>query len=321
LLDVADKGRLTLEGVLGYQGGKLLESGACKALVVNFTGQWLHTRVLPDIMPDPRLLNVTSTNLKELRLETEMLFTEILKENLPMETFIDPDFTFLSNTLAKKFYGRKDVKQKGMARVDIPEDSPYGGVLGMAAVMMATANGVDTQPVERGVWVLENVLGSAPPPPPKNVPAITPDTRGSKTVRDLLEAHRAEESCAGCHRKIDPVGFVLENFDPVGRWRTHYPVYDKDGKRNDGIKIDATGTLIDGTSLTHINDLKASIVADMEDFVSCLGEKILTYATGRELSYADRFEINMIAKKSLESGHGFRDYFIELVKSETFRTK
>jgi hypothetical protein len=179
--------------------------------------------------------------------------------------------------------------------------------------MMATANGVDTQPVLRGVWVLENLLGMAPPPPPKAVPALTPDTQGATTPRDLLTTHTSEASCAGCHRKIDPVGFVLENFDPVGRWRENWPGIDR--------PIDATGTLPDGTEIKDIIDFKKWLVANVHLFSECLSEKLLTYATGRVPNYSERQEIAAIVKANQEHGEGFRDLLLDLIESKTFRTK
>lgn len=321
--NAAMKGQLTDLKVLERQTRAALNSPSIYPFIENFTGQWLGTRELSEIMPDPRLLNYNDGDRKSMVDEVESLFREILTKNLPLDTFIKPGFTYMNQPLATKFYDmKKSVKGKGMKKVSLPESSPFGGVLGMAGVMMATANGVDTQPVERGVWVLENILGDPPPPPPANVPAITPDTRGSKTVRDLLDAHRADASCARCHNKIDPLGYVLENFDPVGRWRTHYPVYDEKGQAVPGIKIDTSGRLPGADQdLTHINDLKDHVVKHIDQFAFCLGEKILTYATGRELSYADRQELKNIVNRMVEQNDGFQDFVVELVKSEVFLTK
>ena len=207
-----------------------------------------------------------------------------------------------------------------MTRAPLHKDNPYGGILGQASVMMATANGVDTQPVLRRVWILENVLGAPPPPPPMNVPAITPDTRRAKTVRDLMAAHTSQESCAGCHRKIDPLGFVLENFDPIGRWRTNYPVWTK-GKLQPGPRINAAATMPDGTELQSVADLKSYVVRNFDQFGQCLSEKLMTYATGRHLSYADRHEISTIVQGNREANGGFQDLFITLLLSEAFATK
>ncbi|MDF1814869.1 MAG: DUF1588 domain-containing protein [Verrucomicrobiales bacterium] len=318
----AMKGQLTDLKVLEKQTRSALRSSSVKPFIEHFTGQWLGTRELSDIMPDERLLNYNSADRKAMTDEAEMLFEEILKNNLPLETFIKPGFTYMNQPLASKFYDmKKAVKGKAMKKIPLPDDSPFGGVLGMATVMMSTANGVDTQPVERGVWVLENILGDPPPPPPENVPAITPDTRGTKTVRDLLDAHRSDESCARCHRKIDPIGYVLENFDPVGRWRTHYPDY-SNGKAQQGIKIDTSGKFPGADAeFSHVNDLKDHVVKNIDQFATCLGEKILTYATGRKLTYADKNELHEIVHHTITNELGFQDFVVALVKSKTFRTK
>ncbi|MFT5124532.1 MAG: hypothetical protein ACI97B_003167 [Verrucomicrobiales bacterium] len=300
-----DSGSLNKPGVLRSQAEKLLPAKPGAALIRNFTGQWLDTRLLPDIMPDPKFKFILKDELAA-RDEVEYFFAEMLRENRPMTDFIDPNFTWTTSRMAKNIYGMKGVKGTkgdGIQRVTFPRGGRYGGVLGQSAVMMATANGVDTQPVLRGVWVLENILGMATPPPPKAVPALTPDTVGALTPRDLLAAHTTESSCAGCHRKIDPVGFVLENFDPVGRWRDEWPGIH--------VPIDAASTLPDGTEINDIIDL----------FSECLAEHLMTYATGRVPNYSERKEIAEIVARNHESGNGLRDLVLGLIESETFRTK
>ncbi|NBW95663.1 MAG: DUF1588 domain-containing protein [Planctomycetia bacterium] len=173
--------------------------------------------------------------------------------------------------------------------------------------------GVDTQPVIRGAWVLENILGMPSPPPPKNVPALTPDTRGAKTPRDLLAAHTQESSCALCHARIDPVGFVLENYDPVGRWRAKWP-------RSEA-PIDASGTLPDGTVVKSPVEFKAWLVANIDLFSTCLAEKLMTYATGRVPNYAEKREIEKLVRTNREAGKGFQDLFLDLIDSRTFRAR
>ncbi|MDF1657101.1 MAG: DUF1592 domain-containing protein, partial [Verrucomicrobiales bacterium] len=321
LNDLAERGKFSQPKVLADQTKRLLNDGRSRDFIDQFTSQWLGTRHLEDIMPDPRLLNFNSGDRADLITETELFFQEILKKNFPISTFIKPDFTFMNQSMAKKIYDQKGVKSKGLVRVSLEEDSPYGGILGQASVMMATANGVDTQPVLRGVWVLENVLGDPPPPPPTNVPAITPDTRGAKTVRDLLNAHRDDESCFRCHQMIDPLGYVLENFDPVGRWRTHYPIFDKTGREREGHLVDATGSMPSGHPFAHVNDLKDYVVEHIDQFGECLSDKLLMYATGRTLTYSDRESLKPIVHRNLQEGGGFQDLLIELVQSEVFRTK
>jgi hypothetical protein len=176
-----------------------------------------------------------------------------------------------------------------------------------------TANGTNTSPVKRGAWVLENILGMPSPPPPKNVPALTPDTQGAKTPRDLLAAHTQESSCAICHARIDPVGFALENYDPVGRWRAKWPGSDA--------PIDASGTLPDGTVVNNPVEFKAWVVANIDLFSSCVAEKLLTYATGRVPNYAEQREIEKLVRANREAGKGFQDLVLDLIDSRTFRAR
>jgi hypothetical protein len=317
---------------LRRQATRLLESKNANAFIEGFTGQWLDTRNLEDIMPDPRF-NFSERNREDARKEVEMFFHEMLLKNRPLTDFIDPDFTFTTAAIAESVYGivegsannKKKNKGTSMQRFSLQRGGRVGGVLGMSAVMMATANGVDTQPVLRGVWVLENILGTPPPPPPEAVPAITPDTTGATTVRELLALHASDESCARCHHKIDPVGFALENFDPVGRWRDHYPVdkFDKNGKLTveDGPVIDASGKLPDGTELRDYLDLKKWVVANIDQFSECLADKLMIYATGRPMNYAEHKEVANIVQRVQENGNGFRDLILALIDSEMFRTK
>ena len=274
-------------------------------------------------MPDSRLLKWNEKDLAAIIAETELFVAEILRENHPIETFIDPAFTYLNKRNAR-LYDIKFPNSEKMTRVKIKQGGRHGGILGQASVMMATANGVDTQPVLRGVWLLENVLGDPVPEPPPDVPAVEPDTNGAKSIRELLQKHNADASCAGCHKKIDPPGFALENFDPVGRWRDHYPVYEKVGEkvvRKDGLPVDAAGVMKDGTRLQDVTDLKQYLIENIDVFGTCLAEKLLVYATGRDLGFGDRREVERIVKKVRQEGNGFQDLIVALVLSESFRTK
>jgi hypothetical protein len=312
----ASAGRLHEAGTLRKEAERLLPPRASSPFIQNFTGQWLDTRLLSEIMPD-RIFKFSAKDEANAKAEVEHFFHTMLRENRPMTDFIDPDFTWTSARLAKNIYGLKSGFDKQKAntihRVTLARGGRHGGVLGNAAVMMATANGVDTQPVLRGVWVLENILGAPPPPPPKAVPPITPDTRGAKTPRDLLSAHTSDSACAGCHRKIDPVGLVLENFDPVGRWRDTWPGIER--------PINAAATLPDGSKINDIVDFKAWLVKHIDAFSECLAEKLMTYATGRIPNHSEQKEISVIVKQNREQTHGFRDLLLALIASETFRTK
>jgi hypothetical protein len=317
------KGKLADPVELEAQVRRLFKHYRVKNFLSSFTGQWLDLNLLPDIMPDSRLLNWNEKDLAAIVAETELFVAEILRENHPIETFIDPAFTYLNKRNAK-LYEIKFPNSEKMTRVKIKPGGRHGGILGQASVMMATANGVDTQPVLRGVWLLENVLGDPVPEPPPDIPAVEPDTTGAKSIRELLQKHNADASCAGCHKKIDPPGFALENFDPVGRWRDHYPVYEKVGEkvvRKDGLPVDAAGVMQDGTELQDVTDLKRYLIENIDIFGNCLAEKLLVYATGRNLGFGDRREVEKIVKKVRQEGNGFQDLIVALVLSESFRTK
>ena len=312
----ASNGKLLESKILRNEAERLMPKRANATMIENFVGQWLDTRKLADIMPDKQL-KFSPKDTTSAKQEAEWFFFEMLQQNRPMTDFIDPDFTWTSARIAKNIYGLKNgfdpKKTNTVHRVDMPRGGRHGGLLGQSAVLMATANGVDTQPVLRGVWVLENVLGTPPPPPPNAVPPITPDTAGAKTPRELLAAHTAESSCAMCHRKIDPVGFVLENFDPVGRWRETWP----------GIKqpIDSSAVLPDGTEIEDIVDFKAWLVENIDQFSECLSEKLMTHATGRRPNYSERKEIAEMVRRNQARDGGFRDLLLELIESKSFRTK
>ena len=334
LVDLAQRGRLsatrpsnadpskTEYWVLRRETERLLPAEHTDPMIQSFVGQWLDTDSLHGIMPDPKF-NFDETSIDIAKYETEAFFTEILKQNLPMTDFIDPDFTFSSIGFVMRNYGFTPRQAKGkrlstankrkLQRLEIERGGRYGGLLGQSAILTATANGVDTQPVIRGVWVLENILGTPPPEPPKNVPALTPDTLGTTTPREMLTAHTNAVSCAGCHQRIDPVGFVLENFDPVGRWRTEWP--------GAAARIDASGTLPDGTEIKNAIEFKAWLVDNIDLFSECLAEKLMTYATGRVPNYTEKREIEEIVRENRKNGNGFRDLVLALIESETFRTQ
>lgn len=334
LFELAALGKLSNAEILKSQTLRLLSSDRSSYFVKSFTGQWLGTRRLHDIMPDPRLLFYYQQHRDSMTSEVEMLFEEILKENHSLDTFLDPGFSYRHKSL-NKIYG-DELEGNEMQRVEFQPGGRHGGILGLSAVMMATANGVDTHPVQRGVWLLENVFGTPTPEPPDNVPAIAPDTTGTTTMRSLVEKHRADQSCAHCHDKIDPLGMVLENFDPVGRWRDNYPIYiqPNDGEAlkeefyantgkgtKPGPPIDSVGVLIDGTRLNDVTDLKRYLVENIDIFSRCLTGKLLVYATGRRLDFGDRRVIDKTVGDVKGRGNGFRDLIVAIVQSEAFAVK
>ncbi|MDA7921949.1 DUF1588 domain-containing protein [Verrucomicrobiales bacterium] len=336
LVDLAQRNRLSITQpsesdknkteywVIRREADRLLPKKHTDRMIQSFVGQWLDTRTLSGIMPDPKF-NFGEESTRIAKYETERSFVEMLNTNRPMTDFIDPDFTFASVDFIQRNYGftppfalkegtkLSSSEKRKLRKVDIKRGGRHGGLLGQASILMATANGVDTQPVIRGVWVLENILGMAPPPPPKDVPALTPDTQGTTNPREMLTAHTKDAACSACHQSIDPVGFVLENYDPVGRWRTEWP------GTNAG--IDPSGVLPDGTKIRNAIEFKAWLVENIDLFSECLAEQLMTYATGRVPNYAEKREIEEIVKINHENGNGFRDLILALVESKTFRTR
>jgi hypothetical protein len=206
-----------------------------------------------------------------------------------------------------------DIDSKGgyeFRRVKI-SDPNRGGLLGQGSILTVSANGVETSPVTRGVWMLENIFGTPPSPPPDNVPALDPDVRGAKSIREILTKHRQNATCMTCHSKIDPPGFALENFDPIGVWRTKY---------KNGIAIDASGALDGGGSFGNVAGLKKLLLARKSDFARTLTERVLTYGCGRHIETGDRVRVDAIVRQLADRGYGFRDLVELAVQSEVFRS-
>ncbi|MCB1092664.1 MAG: DUF1588 domain-containing protein, partial [Verrucomicrobiae bacterium] len=230
--------------------------------------------------------------------------------------YLDSDYTFVNRPLADLYRLNVDFPP-GTAhqfqRVSL-QDGRRGGLLGMGSVLTVSANGIETSPVIRGVWLLENILGTPAPPPPDNVPPIDPDVRGTTSIRDRLTKHRESAACFECHQKIDPLGFALENFDPIGAWRTHYPA----GKKQ-GPPVDASGELPGGKSFHDIVEFKQLLLDRKDLFTRFLTERLLTYATGRRMEALDRPEIDRIVAELEAKGLGMRDLLDLVIQSETFR--
>ena len=222
LFQLAAKNKLHEQDVLGEQVERLLRDPKARAFNTNFTGQWLSLRAIDATLPDGTLYPEYDDILKTSMLkETSMFFDEVLRNDLSLTHFVSSDFSFLNARLAKH-YGIPGIEGMEMRKVTLPSDSHRGGLLTMGSVLKVTANGTTTSPIIRGSWVLERILGTPPPKPPLDVEAIEPDIRGATTIREQLARHRDVESCASCHRKIDPPGFALESFDVIGGWRDHY---------------------------------------------------------------------------------------------------
>ena len=327
LLKLAGEGRLREPQMLRAQVERLLKSPEAAQFVENFTGQWLHLREITATTPDAKtfpdfdeLLQVSMVR------EGEGFFREILDKDLPVSNFLNSDFAMLNGRLAQH-YGIDGVKGMTLRSVKLPEGSVRGGVLTQAGVLKVTANGSYTSPVVRGAWVLDNILGKPSPPPPPNINGIEPDIRGATTMRQQLEKHRDDPSCAACHQYIDPPGFALESFDPTGALRTKYVRFEvtnaEKGKGNliEGADVDATGNLADGRIFAGIAEFKKLLMTSQDDFERCLTKKLLTYGLGRDLGFSDREAVAAIDKQAASGGHGLRTLIHIIAASETFSTR
>jgi hypothetical protein len=236
--------------------------------------------------------------------------------------FVDADFSFLNERLARH-YGIEGVKGPALRRVPLPPGSHRGGVLTQASVLKVTANGTTTSPVTRGAWVLRSILGKPPDPPPPNAGAIEPDIRGAKTIREQLDKHRADASCAACHVKIDPLGFALENFDVTGEWRENYRVLSGSNltMNRNGPKVEAASALVDGRPFQNIDELKKLLVEDKDQLARSLTEKLLIYATGKGLRFTDRAAVKEIVARNRAHNYGLRSLIHEIVQSRMFLNK
>ncbi len=312
---------------------RLLRDPKAAEFAKSFVGQWLHLREIDATEPDHTLYPEFDELLKVSMVEeTERFFREVLEKNLSLASFLDSDWTFLNERLARQ-YGIDGVRGETLRKVTLPPGSVRGGVLTQASVLKVTANGTNTSPVLRGVWVLQNILGKPTPPPPPGVPAIEPDIRGATTLREQLTKHRNVEACAVCHRRIDPPGFVLENFDVIGGWRDWYRTSGQGAaveryadahasvrvRYRKGKPVDATGQTAQGRPFGDIRDFKKLLLEDKDGFTRCLAEKLLTVALGRAVGFSDRPALDAIVAAVRKQDYGFRALIHEIVQSELFR--
>ncbi|APZ97028.1 DUF1592 domain-containing protein [Fuerstiella marisgermanici] len=331
LLALADAGSLNDAEVLQQQVERLLKDDRSKAFTENFVGQWLDLRDINFTSPDANLYPEFDELLQISMIEeTRLFFNEVLHQNLSLMNFVDSDFTFLNERLAKHYNIPGIHGHTIYRKVDLPEDSVRGGVLTQASVLKVTANGTNTSPVTRGMWVLENIMGQHVSPPPSNVGSVEPDIRGATTLREQLAKHRNVESCAACHNKIDPAGFALENFDVIGGYRDRYrtlgegerPSFGQDPntfawvRYRIGRPVDATGQTPDGTAFRNIRELKQILLQDQESIARGLTEKLITYALGRRVGFSDRLVIEQIVKNIAAQNYGFRTLVHEVVQSD-----
>ncbi len=338
LLAAAAKGDLTKPAVLRAQTERLLKHAKARAFTEDFTGQWLALRNIEFTTPDARLYPEFDELLQVSMLrETHAFFDELLTKDLSVLNFVESDFAMLNSRLAKH-YGIPDVNGLDIRRVALRPEWHRGGVMTHASVLKVSANGTTTSPVLRGVWLLDRILGRPAPPPPPNVPAVEPDIRGAKSIREQLAKHREVESCAGCHARIDPLGFALESYDVIGGWRERYRISPAPNQRNGvewftlnvnqrdlrlalGPKVDPGDILADGRQFRDLAELKRLLLADPDSLARGLAEKLLIYATGHGLEFTDEVVLTDLVRKARAQKYGLRALIHEVVGSPTFQSK
>jgi hypothetical protein len=307
LLAVAERGDLHKAAVLEEQARRLLADPRAESLATNFAGQWLYLRNLDSFTPDLRLFPDFDDNLRQaLRQETERFFAYLVREDRSALQLLKADYTFLNERLAKH-YGAPGVYGSHFRRVSTAQIG-RGGLLRHGSVLAVTSYATRTSPVLRGKWVLENIIGTPPPPPLPDVPALDNVVAANLSVRERLTQHRANATCAGCHNLIDPPGFALENYDAVGRWR-----YLEEGK-----PVDASGGLPDGSQLAGVAELEDGLLQRPEVFAATLTEKLLTFALGRGIDHHDAPAVRRIVREARAKGYKFSSIIVGIAKSAPF---
>jgi len=330
LLAAAERGTLREPAVLREQVERMLKDPKAAAFPKNFCGQWLGLREIDFTSPGHIAYPEYDEMLKlSMVKESELFFTELLEQDLSLTNIVASEFSMLNGRLASH-YGIPGVEGLwGFRKVALPPESHRGGVMTMASVLKVTANGTTTSPITRGAWVLERVLGTPPPKPPANVPALEPDIRGATTIREQLAKHRTIESCASCHAQIDPPGFALESFDVIGGWREFYRLERwvkgaksiKGKQYLEGPKVDPTGEMADGRKFQNIDDLKQLLLRDKDQVARAMVRRLVTYATGGAPESADGSEIERVVARVREKSYGLRTLVHEIVQSRMFREK
>jgi hypothetical protein len=312
LIAVAAQGRLRRPAVLEQQVRRMLADRRSKTLIDNFAEQWLHLRNLKNSNPDLGAFPDFDDNLRQaMREETELFFDSIMREDRSVMDLLNADYTFVNERLARH-YGIPNIYGSRFRRVQVPNEARRG-LLGQASILTVTSYPNRTSPVERGKWILTNLLGVPPQPPPPNIPPLPEGgTEGTiVSLRERMERHRANPVCAGCHRAMDPIGFAMENFDGIGRWRG----------REDGQPIDASGTLFTGAKLDGVNGLRQELVRRPDVFVGVLTERMLTYAVGRGLEHYDMPAVRKIVREARASNYRFSSIVLGVARSVPFQMK
>ena len=314
LLNLASDRKLRQPRVLEQQVRRMLADERSMSLVTNFAEQWLYLRDIEAKKPNEILFPDFDESLRAaLRKETVLFLDSVLRSDASVLELLSANYTFVNERLARH-YGIPNIRGPEFQRVTFPPGSPRGGLLGQGSLLTITSYANRTSPVNRGKWVLENLLAAPPPPPPPNVPALKTEgnTTGKPlTMRDAMVQHRANPVCASCHARMDPIGFAMENFDPVGRWRAV----------DAGNPIDASGVFPDGQTFVGTAGLKAALLSRPDEFVSTVTEKLLMYGLGRNVQYFDQPAIRAIVRESARSKYSFASLVMGVVKSPAFQMR
>lgn len=319
LFALAAAGTLHEPAELQRQVKRMIADSKAREFVENFAGQWLHVREFGSVMPARDYADYDAALAAAEIEEPYAFFEEILRNDLSILNFLDGDFAMVNERLAK-FYGIDGVEGEAFRRTALGPEHRRGGVLTMAGLLTLLADGTRTLPVRRGAWILEEIFNDPPPPPPPNAGEIQPNASGEKlTVRERLERHRHEATCASCHAKIDPLGLALENYDAIGAWRD---VQNGEGFRaNKAPPIDATGSLPGGRSFTGPAEFKQALLAEKDRFARAFSEKMLTYALGRPVGYVDDATLRQCTEALVKNDYRIRSLLTAIVTSEPFLTK
>jgi hypothetical protein len=314
LLGAAERGQLKDPKVLEQQVRRMLANPRSEALVSNFAGQWLYLRNMEKVVPDPEAFPEFDENLRDaMRQETTLFFGSMLREDRSVLDLLDADYTFLNERLARH-YQIPNIYGSQFRRVTL-SDPTRMGLFGQGSILTVTSYPTRTSPTFRGKWLLENLLGSPPPPPPANVPSLKDRDEGGRilSVREQMEQHRKNPACAGCHVRMDPLGFALENFDAIGRWRT------TSGAGN--TPIDSSGVLPDGTKFNGPAELRKILLERREDIATTATEKLLTFALGRGVEYYDKPAVRAIVRDAGPGGYHWSSLILGIVKSTPFQMR
>jgi hypothetical protein len=312
LLDAAAAATLRKPDVLRRQVTRMLGDPRSRSLVTNFAAQWLFLRDVETKEPDVYLFRDFDEGLRTAFVrETELFLDSILRENRSVLELLTADYTFLNERLAKH-YGVPYVTGSHFRRVTLPQGSPRRGLLGQGSILSLTAYSTRTSAVLRGKYVLENLLASPPPPPPPNVPSLNTEPSGTPlSMKDAMQLHRASPACAGCHAKMDPIGFALENFDALGRYRTE----------ENGRPLEVTSALPDGTIVDGVDGVRQLVLRDPALFVEALTGKLLMYALTRNIQHYDQPTIRAIARDSARQNYTFASIVLGVVNSVPFQSR